>query len=186
MKRIFDISLAALILLLALIPMILLSILIKITSPGPIIHWSKRVGQNNREFLMPKFRTMKVNTPQLATHLMKDPETYLSSIGRFLRKFSLDELPQIISVLNGDMTFVGPRPALFNQDDLVQLRNEIGIEKLKPGITGWAQINGRDEIDINRKIELEAEYLAKKGFLLDIYIIFITFIKVFRKKGVSH
>ena len=186
MKRIFDISLAALILLLALIPMILLSILIKITSPGPIIHWSKRVGQNNREFLMPKFRTMKVNTPQLATHLMKDPETYLSSIGRFLRKFSLDELPQIISVLNGDMTFVGPRPALFNQDDLVQLRNEMGIEKLKPGITGWAQINGRDEIDINRKIELETEYLAKKGFLLDIYIIFITFIKVFRKKGVSH
>jgi O-antigen biosynthesis protein WbqP len=186
LKRIFDISLAALILLLALIPMVLLSILIKITSPGPIIHWSKRVGQNNQEFLMPKFRTMKINTPQLATHLMKDPETYLSSIGRFLRKFSLDELPQILSVLNGDMTFVGPRPALFNQDDLVQLRNEMGIEKLKPGITGWAQINGRDEIDINRKIELETEYLAKKGFLFDIYIIFITFIKVFRKKGISH
>jgi len=186
LKRIFDVSLAGLIVLLAFIPMILLSILIKITSPGPIIHWSKRVGQNNREFLMPKFRTMKINTPQLATHLLKDPETYLSSIGRFLRKFSLDELPQILSVLNGDMTFVGPRPALFNQDDLVQLRNEMGIEKLKPGITGWAQVNGRDEIDISRKVELEREYLTKQGFFFDLYIIFITFFRVFRKKGVSH
>ena len=158
--------------------MIMLSILIKITSPGPIIHWSKRIGQSNREFLMPKFRTMKINTPQLATHLLKDPETYLSPMGMFLRKFSLDELPQ--------MTFVGPRPALFNQEDLIKLRTEMGIENLKPGITGWAQVNGRDEIDISRKVELEVEYLTKQGFLFDLYIVFITFVKVFKRKGVSH
>jgi O-antigen biosynthesis protein WbqP len=185
-KRTFDLILSIVLLLVSAGPMILLAIAIKLTSKGPVLHWSKRVGRNNKIFLMPKFRSMKIDTPQIATHLVKDPKQFLTPIGQFLRKSSLDELPQLLSVLTGDMSFVGPRPALFNQDDLVELRTQKSIENLRPGITGWAQINGRDELPIPVKVEFDEYYLKNQSLLLDLKIIIQTFFKVFRADGVSH
>jgi O-antigen biosynthesis protein WbqP len=168
------------------LPMLLVALLVKLTSPGPVLYWSDRVGRYNRIFRMPKFRTMRIDTPAVATHLLKDPDAHLTPIGPFLRKSSLDELPQLWSVLKGDMSFVGPRPALFNQEDLIKLRTEKGISKLQPGITGWAQINGRDDIPIPKKVEFDAYYLNHGSFLFDLKILFLTFFKVTRAENVSH
>lgn len=186
MKRCFDLILCFFALLVFGIPFILVFIAVRITSPGPALHWSKRIGLNNQIFLMPKFRSMRIDTPQLATHLLSKPEDYLTPIGAFIRKTSLDELPQLLSVLKGDMSFVGPRPALFNQDDLKDLRTKYGIEKLKPGITGWAQINGRDELPIPTKVQFDQFYLENMSLLLDIKIIILTALKVIKREGVSH
>ena len=186
MKRIFDFSLALLLSVLFLPILLVVWLAVKITSKGPAIHWSKRIGQNNTVFLMPKFRSMKINTPQLATHLMTNPDAYLTPIGSFLRKTSLDELPQLWSILTGKMSFVGPRPALFNQDDLVALRTQFGIEKLRPGLTGWAQINGRDELAIPDKVKLEAQYKEQQSFWFDLKIMWLTAWRVLFEKGVSH
>ena len=186
MKRAFDFSLALLLSVLFSPILCAVWIAVKTTSEGPAIHWSKRIGQNNTIFLMPKFRSMKINTPQLATHLMTNPDDYLTPIGSFLRKTSLDELPQLWSILTGKMSFVGPRPALFNQDDLVALRTQFGIEKLRPGLTGWAQINGRDELAIPEKVKLEVEYKEKQSFLFDLKIMWLTAWRVLFEKGVSH
>jgi O-antigen biosynthesis protein WbqP len=186
MKKVFDIF-CGILLLVALLPiMILTGILIKLTSKGAIIYFSDRVGKNNIIFKMPKFRTMKTNTPAVATHLLDNPQSHLTSIGGFLRKTSIDELPQLWSVLTGKMSFVGPRPALFNQNDLIDLRKKNNIDKILPGITGWAQINGRDEISIEEKVDFEIEYLHKKSFLFDMKILLLTFFKIFTKNGVSH
>lgn len=166
--------------------MIFIALLIKLTSKGPIIYWSDRIGINNTIFKMAKFRTMKFNVPAVATHLLKDPDMFLTRIGRFLRKISFDELPQLVNVLRGDMSFVGPRPALFNQYDLIELRSKKNIHKIIPGITGWAQINGRDELPIPQKVELDEYYLKNKSFFLDLKILFLTVLKVLKKEGVSH
>lgn len=186
MKRLFDITLSFILLALFIVPMILLALLVKLTSNGPILYWSERVGRGNRIFLMPKFRTMRTDTPAVATHLLRDPDCYLTPIGKFLRKSSLDELPQLYSILRGEMAFVGPRPALYNQDDLVALRTEKGVHLLTPGLTGWAQINGRDELPIPVKVDFDAYYLRNRSFLLDINILFMTFFKVLRREGVQH
>jgi O-antigen biosynthesis protein WbqP len=186
MKRIFDFTIAFLFLLIASIPIILIASLVKVTSKGPVLYWSNRVGKNNAIFKMPKFRTMRINTPAVATHLLANPDQYLTSIGKFLRKSSLDELPQLLSILNGDMSFVGPRPALFNQDDLVELRTQIGIQTLTPGLTGWAQINGRDELPIHIKVGFDEYYLKHRSFLFDVKIILMTVFKVLRSEGVKH
>ena len=186
MKRLFDFLLALMFTLFIFIPSLIIALLIKITSKGPILFWSKRIGENNKIFFMPKFRTMKEDTPDLATHLLKDPERFLTSIGPFLRRSSLDEIPQLYSVLLGEMSLVGPRPALFNQDDLISLRSKRGIHKIKPGITGWAQINGRDEITIPEKVSLEEEYLDKMSWKMDMYILWLTFVKVLKKESVTH
>ena len=159
---------------------------IKLSSKGPVLYWSKRVGQNNIIFNMPKFRTMQICAPSVATHLLSDPEKFLTPIGGFLRRTSLDELPQLFSILEGSMSFVGPRPALFNQDDLINLRSDSGISRLKPGVTGWAQINGRDDLSIQKKVEFEKEYLKKMSFVFDLKIIWLTFFKVFKRDGISH
>lgn len=185
-KRLFDISLSLLLMLIFLLPLIIIAICVKITSKGPILYWSNRVGVNNSIFRMPKFRTMRIDTPVVATHLLPDPKQFLTPIGSFLRKSSLDELPQLWSILIGDMSFVGPRPALFNQDDLVALRTLHQVHLLVPGLTGWAQINGRDEIPIPDKVNLEVHYLQHQSFWLDIKILFLTFLKVLRKEGVTH
>lgn len=186
MKRLFDI-LVSLGVAFFLIPIIILvSIAIKITSPGPILYWSERVGKNNIIFKMPKFRTMKIGTPAIATHLMTNPGQFLTPIGPFLRKTSLDEIPQLWSILKGDMSFVGPRPALFNQDDLISLRTNLGVHLLTPGLTGWAQINGRDSLPIPEKVRWDKEYAEKKSFLFDLYILIKTFLKIFFEKNVSH
>lgn len=185
-KRILDLLLCAVALVLFGIPLILIFIGVRLTSRGPALHWSKRIGKNNQIFLMPKFRSMKLDTPQVATHLLSNPDQYLTSIGGFLRKTSLDELPQLISVLRGDMSFVGPRPALYNQDDLKDLRSQYGIQKLKPGITGWAQINGRDEIPIPVKVQYDRYYLEHQSVLFDLKIIFLTALKVIKKEGITH
>lgn len=186
MKRAFDFSLALLLSVVFSPILCAVWIAVKTTSKGPAIHWSKRIGQNNTIFLMPKFRSMKINTPQLATHLMTNPDDYLTPIGSFLRKTSLDELPQLWSILTGKMSFVGPRPALFNQDDLVALRTQFGIEKLRPGLTGWAQINGRDELAIPEKVKLEVEYKERQSFWFDLKIMWLTAWRVLFEKGVSH
>ena len=186
MKRAFDFSLALLLSVLFSPILCAVWIAVRTTSKGPAIHWSKRIGQNNTIFLMPKFRSMKINTPQLATHLMTNPDDYLTPIGSFLRKTSLDELPQLWSILTGKMSFVGPRPALFNQDDLVALRTQFGIEKLRPGLTGWAQINGRDELAIPDKVKLEVEYKERQSFWFDLKIMWLTAWRVLFEKGVSH
>lgn len=186
MKRIFDVLLSLLLLSLLSIPMVLLGAIVKLSSKGPVLYWSNRVGINNAIFEMPKYRTMSTDTPQIATHLMKDPDQYLTVIGSFLRKFSLDELPQLWSVLVGDMSFVGPRPALFNQDDLIKLRTEKGIHCLIPGITGWAQVNGRDDLPIPAKVEFDEYYLKHESLILDLKILWMTFIKVFKQEGVTH
>ena len=186
MKRMFDVVLASILLILLCTPIVALALLIKLSSAGPALYWSARVGINNRIFRMPKFRTMRINTPAIATHLMDDPDKYLTPIGNFLRKSSLDELPQLLSIIKGDMSFVGPRPALFNQDDLVALRTAKGIHKIIPGITGWAQVNGRDDLPIPIKVQFDEYYLMHRSFVLDMKIIFLTLVKVLRREGVRH
>ena len=186
MKRLFDLSFSIILFIALIIPMILIAILTKLTSRGPIIFWSDRVGINNKVFQMPKFRTMIIETPSVASHLLKNPSSYLSPIGGFLRSSSLDELPQLISVLRGDMSIVGPRPALFNQDNLIALRSEKGVDKLLPGITGWAQVNGRDKLTISDKVKLDEEYLHHQSFRFDMIILRMTFLKVIKRIGVNH
>lgn len=185
-KRIFDLVLSSMALLILFPVLLTLWILCRLTDRGPFLHWSKRVGVHSKIFLMPKIRTMRLDTPQVATHLLQDGKNYLTPMGAFLRKSSLDELPQLFSILAGDMSFVGPRPALFNQDDLIALRQQHQIDQLPPGLTGWAQINGRDEISIQDKVNFEKEYFEKKSFLLDCKIIFWTFIKVFKQEDIKH
>ena len=186
MKRIVDLAMAGFLLCFLSVPIFIVGLIVKLTSEGPVLYWSDRVGINNSIFRMPKFRTMRIDTPAIATHLMKNPDIYLTSIGSFLRKFSLDELPQLYSILKGDISFVGPRPALYNQDDLVELRTKKGIHRLMPGITGWAQVNGRDELPIPVKVEFDEYYLKNRSFLLDLKILLMTFIKVLKREGVTH
>ena len=198
MKRIFDLLLGVAIFVILVVPMLLVAIAVRLSSKGSVLYWSDRVAINKDQlsmnsdekllhtFKMPKFRTMLVDTPAVATHLLDDPDAYLTPIGGFLRRSSLDELPQLFSVLKGDMSFVGPRPALFNQDDLIALRKEKGVDKLLPGITGWAQVNGRDELPIPEKVALDVEYMERQSFLFDIYILWLTVVKVVRRDGVSH
>ena len=186
MKRLFDLLLALVALLPLSIPLLVAALLVRLSSKGPVLYWSDRVGQNNCIFKMPKFRTMRVDTPAVATHLLGNAHSYLTPVGGFLRKSSLDELPQLWSILKGDMSFVGPRPALFNQDDLIAQRTELGIHHLTPGLTGWAQINGRDELPIPQKVQLDLEYLKRQSFLFDLKIIGLTAWKVVRRDGVSH
>jgi O-antigen biosynthesis protein WbqP len=185
-KWLVDIILCSMLLIVFAAPMALISLAVKLTSKGPILYWSDRVGRWNRIFKMPKFRSMRTNSPQVATHLLSNPDAYLTPIGGFLRRSSLDELPQLFSVLNGDLSLVGPRPALFNQDDLIALRTKSGVHELVPGITGWAQVNGRDELPIPEKVRLDCEYLRIRSFWLDIKILFLTILKVARREGVSH
>lgn len=186
MKRIFDFLLAVLLALLLLPLMLLVALAVKLTSTGPIIFWSQRVGKNNQLFWMPKFRTMLTETPNVATHLLVGANHYLTPIGSFLRKSSLDELPQLWSVICGEMSFVGPRPALFNQTDLIEMRTAVGVHSLTPGITGWAQINGRDELALSEKVGFDQEYLQKQDLVFDIQILWLTGLKVFKREGVSH
>jgi O-antigen biosynthesis protein WbqP len=186
MKRLFDVMLALFLAVLLLAPMMFIAAIIKLTSKGPALYWSKRVGRDNKIFKMPKFRSMRLDTPAVATHLLNDPGQYLTPIGKFLRRTSLDELPQLWSIIKGDMSFVGPRPALFNQDDLIALRTDSGIHRLPPGLTGWAQVNGRDELPIPQKVRLDEEYLQRKSFGFDLYVIWLTFLKVINGDGVSH
>lgn len=186
MKRTIDIFFAVITGLVLAFPFLFVSLLVKLTSKGGVLYWSERVGVGNRVFRMPKFRTMRTDTPVVATHLLSKPESYLTPIGGFLRKTSLDELPQLWSILVGDMTIVGPRPALYNQYDLIELRTRKGIHELVPGLTGWAQINGRDEIPIPEKVDLDAEYLERCSTLFDLKIMFLTLIKVVKREGVSH
>ena len=186
MKRIFDLILALFATTVLAFPLLVTALLVRVTSPGPIIYWSDRVGRDNRLFRMPKFRSMRVDTPAVATHLLQDPRQYLTPVGGFIRKTSLDELPQLWSILVGDMSFVGPRPALFNQHDLIELRTRAGVHRLVPGLTGWAQVNGRDELPIPRKVELDAEYLQRQSLAFDIRIIWLTALKVLRADGVAH
>lgn len=186
MKRLFDILASSVILVVLAIPMLMVALLVKLTSSGPVLYWSDRIGRNNTIFKMPKFRTMRAETPAVATHLLGNPDQWLTPIGGFLRKSSVDELPQLLSILKGDMSFVGPRPALFNQDDLVALRTAKDIHKLVPGLTGWAQINGRDELPIPVKVEFDAYYLEHKSFYFDLKILILTFFKVLHSDGVTH
>jgi O-antigen biosynthesis protein WbqP len=185
-KRLFDLVLALCVATLLLLPITLVALAVRLTSKGPALYWSDRVGRNNSIFKMPKFRSMQVGTPAVATHLLADPQAHLTSIGSFLRKSSLDELPQLWSILVGDMSFVGPRPALFNQDDLIALRIEHGVHELRPGLTGWAQVNGRDELPLAEKVRLDAEYLNRQSLGFDVYILWLTLVKVLRRDGVSH
>lgn len=186
MKRMFDLVLAVFAGMLLLIPVLLVALAVRLTSPGPVLYLSDRVGRYNRIFKMPKFRSMRTDTPAVATHLLSNPGAYLTPIGSFIRKTSLDELPQLWSILKGDMSFVGPRPALYNQDDLIALRTEKGVHTLVPGLTGWAQVNGRDELPIPAKVALDEEYLNRRSTMFDIKIIWLTFVKVLRRDGVSH
>ena len=186
MKRAFDLFFGVILLLSMVIIMLLTAIAIRLTSKGSALYWSDRVGKNNNIFKMPKFRSMLIDTPAVATHLLDNPDAYLSPIGGFLRSTSLDEIPQLFSVLKGDMSFVGPRPALFNQEDLIALRSEKGVDKLLPGITGWAQVNGRDELSIPDKVALDVEYLNRQSFWFDMKILWMTFLKVINRDGVSH
>ena len=186
MKRVIDLCLVLIMIVVLAIPIILVAIAIKLTSSGPVLYWSDRVGRNNSIFRMPKFRSMRTGAPVVATHLLKDPETHFTPIGSFLRRSSLDELPQLWSILIGKMSFVGPRPALFNQDDLIALRTQFGVQKLVPGLTGWAQINGRDELPLVEKVKLDVEYLRRQSLGFDLLILWMTFVKVLRRDGVSH
>lgn len=186
MKRTFDLLLALLALPVLALPLLLVALLVRLTSPGPALYWSNRVGRNNAIFSMPKFRSMRTGTPAVATHLLANPDTYLTPIGSFLRKSSLDELPQLWSILNGDMGFVGPRPALFNQQDLIALRTTQGVHQLVPGLTGWAQIHGRDELPIPAKVALDVHYLQHRSLWLDCQILAKTFFKVLRRDGITH
>ncbi len=186
MKRVFDLSLALVAACILLLPVAIVAVCVRLTSPGPIMYWSDRVGRYNKIFKMPKFRSMRIDTPAVATHLLGNPDQYLTPIGSFLRKSSLDELPQLWSILKGDMSFVGPRPALYNQDDLIALRSSKQVDTILPGLTGWAQINGRDELPIPDKVELDVYYLRHQTFLLDMRILFLTFFKVIKRDGVTH
>jgi len=186
MKRLFDLVLGLVLAIVLLIPILVVALTVRWTSKGPVLYWSDRVGRNNLIFKMPKFRSMHVETPAVATHLLSNPNDYLTPIGSFLRSSSLDELPQVWSILVGDMSFVGPRPALFNQDDLIALRTAKGIHELMPGLTGWAQVNGRDELPISQKVELDAEYLQHQSLLFDFKILWMTVLKVLTRDGVSH
>jgi O-antigen biosynthesis protein WbqP len=186
MKRLFDLILALIAASILIIPIIAAAVLIKLTSKGPALYWSDRVGKNNQLFKMPKFRSMKVNTPAVATHLLANPQSVLTPVGNFLRKSSFDELPQLWSIIKGEMSFVGPRPALFNQEDLIAFRTEQNIHLLVPGLTGWAQVNGRDELLISQKVALDAEYLQCQSLWFDIKILWLTFLKVLQRNGVSH
>jgi O-antigen biosynthesis protein WbqP len=186
MKRLFDLVLAIILTILFAAPLILVAFAVRLTSSGPALYWSDRVGRDNKIFKMPKFRSMRVDTPAVATHLLDNPQSFLTPIGSFLRCSSLDELPQIWSVLVGDMSFVGPRPALYNQDDLIALRTERQVHTLVPGLTGWAQVNGRDELPIPAKVDLDLEYMQKQSFFFDVYILYLTFIKVLGRDGVTH
>ncbi len=186
MKRLFDIAVVLVAIVILALPMLLVAILVRITSTGPVLYWSNRVGLKNQIFGMPKFRTMRVDAPVVATHLLNGPERYLTPIGSLLRKSSLDELPQLLSILKGDMSFVGPRPALFNQDDLISLRTEMGVHELVPGLTGWAQVNGRDELPIPQKVQLDVEYLESQSLFFDMKILWMTALKVLARDGVSH
>ena len=186
MKRVFDLFVGVILLLSLVIIMLFIAIAIRLTSKGPSLYWSDRVGKNNTTFKMPKFRSMLIDTPTVATHLLDNPDFYLSPVGGFLRHSSLDELPQLFSVLKGDMSFVGPRPALFNQDDLIDLRTQKGVDRLLPGITGWAQVNGRDKLSIPDKVALDLEYLNRQSFWFDMKILWMTFLKVMKRDGVSH
>ena len=186
MKRLFDFSIALVALVVLAVPIALVALVVRLTSPGPALYWSDRVGRNNRIFRMPKFRSMRTDTPAVATHLLKDPKIYLTPIGSFLRKSSLDELPQLWCILKGEMSIIGPRPALFNQHDLIALRTERGVDVLLPGLTGWAQVNGRDELPIPEKVALDEDYLRRRSFLFDLKIIILTALKVVRRDGVAH
>ncbi|MFA9274185.1 MAG: sugar transferase [Candidatus Aquirickettsiella gammari] len=186
MKRLTDLFLALIAATILLLPFIIVSLMVCLTSKGPIIYWSDRVGRYNQIFKMPKFRSMLIDTPAVATHLLTNPDQYLTPVGSFLRKSSLDELPQLWSIIKGDMSFVGPRPALYNQADLIALRTEKQVHTIVPGLTGWAQINGRDELPIPQKVELDAYYLQHQSFILDIKILFLTFFKVIKRDGVTH
>jgi O-antigen biosynthesis protein WbqP len=186
MKRVFDLLLASAAIFVFLIPLVFVAVAVRLTSKGPVLYWSDRVGRNNVLFKMPKFRSMQVGTPAVATHLLTNPDAYLTPIGSFLRKSSLDELPQLWSIIKGDMSFVGPRPALFNQLDLMELRTKANVHTLLPGLTGWAQVNGRDELPIPDKVALDIEYLTRNSLWLDMEIIFLTAIKVIGRDGVSH
>jgi O-antigen biosynthesis protein WbqP len=185
-KRLFDLVLGLMAAAILLVPLVVVAVLVRLTSPGPALYWSDRVGRHNQIFKMPKFRSMRVGTPAVATHLLANPQAHLTPIGSFLRKSSLDELPQLWSILVGDMSFVGPRPALFNQHDLIELRTQKNVHTLVPGLTGWAQVNGRDELPIPQKVALDAEYLKRQGFWFDIKILWLTFLKVVQRDGVSH
>lgn len=186
MKRILDIILSFSVLIVLGVPMLIVALVVRLTSRGPALYWSNRVGIDNKIFKMPKFRTMRMDTPPMATHLMAEPQKFLTPIGGFLRRTSLDELPQLISILKGDMSFVGPRPALFNQDDLISLRTAKGVHRILPGLTGWAQVNGRDELPIPAKVEYDAQYLERNSVSLDLKIMYMTAIQVFVGRGVSH
>ena len=186
MKRFFDVLLGLCVVTILALPIIVVAILVRLTSKGPVLYWSDRVGKENTIFRMPKFRSMLLGTPAVATHLLSDPKACLTPIGSFFFFFSLDELPQLWSIFVGDMSFVGPRPALFNQEDLIALRTACGVNKLTPGLTGWAQVNGRDELPIPEKVKLDAEYLQRRSFWFDIRILWLTFVKVLRRDGVSH
>ncbi len=186
MKRLFDIAMAILSLCFLSAPILIVALIVKSTSRGPVLYWSDRVGKGNKIFKMPKFRTMRVDTPPVATHLLRNPEVYFTPVGPFLRKSSLDELPQLWSILKNDMSFIGPRPALFNQDDLIELRTNKGIHRLVPGITGWAQVNGRDDIPIPLKVNYDEYYLKNKSFLMDLKILCMTLLKVAKAEGVTH
>ena len=186
MKRLFDLVVALVATVFLFLPIVITALAVRLTSPGPVLYWSERVGRHNRIFKMPKFRSMRIDTPAVATHLLRNPDQWLTPIGSFLRKFSLDELPQLWSILKGDMSFVGPRPALFNQDDLIALRKEKGVHELVPGLTGWAQVNGRDELPIPQKVELDAEYLQRRSLRFDLRVLWMTVLKVLARDGVSH
>jgi O-antigen biosynthesis protein WbqP len=186
MKRFFDVSLALFSLIFLCVPFVFLALAVRVTSKGPVLYWSDRIGRYNKIFRMPKLRTMTVDAPVIATHLLVNPDEFLTPIGSFLRRSSLDELPQLWNILVGEMSFVGPRPALFNQNDLVALRNEHGIDKLTPGLTGWAQINGRDELPIQEKVMLDKVYLSRQSLMFDLRILGTTFLKVIQKDGVAH
>ena len=186
MKRLFDLAVVLVAAVFLALPIVITALAVRLTSPGPALYWSDRVGRHNRIFKMPKFRSMRIDTPSVATHLLQNTEQWLTPIGSFLRKSSLDELPQLWSILKGDMSFVGPRPALFNQDDLIALRTEGGVHELVPGLTGWAQINGRDELPIPHKVKLDLEYLQRRSFFFDLKILWMTALKVVTKDGVSH
>lgn len=185
-KRLFDLTLSLVAIMILVVPFLVIALTVRMTSVGPVLYWSDRVGRFNVIFKMPKFRTMNVDTPTVATHLLSNPQSFLTPIGSFLRKSSLDELPQIWSILTGEMSFVGPRPALFNQEDLIELRKQYGVDKLLPGLTGWAQVNGRDELPIHDKIKLDIAYMNQQSIYMDLKIIFMTVLKVVRSEGIRH
>jgi O-antigen biosynthesis protein WbqP len=186
MKRVFDLALVIVATVILALPILIVAMAVPLTSPGPVLYWSDRVGRGNRIFKMPKFRSMRIDTPAVATHLLERPEQWLTPIGSFLRKSSLDELPQLWSILKGDMSFVGPRPALFNQADLIGMRTKERVHDLVPGLTGWAQVSGRDELPISQKVALDVDYLRRRSLLFDLKILWLTALKVLSRDGVSH